>query len=130
MANTTLHPLLTLGSLYTKLDLSDLLNEPNLKLVREGIYSSTNSNSILLFVDLVKAGKEERFHFNDYFQEDYFHWDSQTTQNIESERSLVQKLASRRLQISKVAWFPNKSVTEIGISRGIADRLVATTRHI
>jgi len=98
MENTTLHPLLTLGSLYTKLDLSDLLNEPNLKLVREGIYSSTNSNSILLFVDLVKPGKEERFHFNDYFQEDYFHWDSQTTQNINSPR--IQKIVNGDIEVT------------------------------
>ncbi len=98
MGNTTLHPQLTLGSLYTKNDLSDLLNEPNLKLVREGIYSSTTSNTILLFVDLVQTGKEERFHFNDYFQEDYFHWDSQTTQNINSPR--IQKIVNGDVEVT------------------------------
>ena len=33
-----------------------------------------------------KEGKEDRFHFNDYFEGEYFHWDSQTTQHINSPK--------------------------------------------
>ena len=40
----------------------------------------------MLFVDLVKENKPERFRFNDKFQGDYFHWDSQTTQHIDSPK--------------------------------------------
>jgi hypothetical protein len=98
MEYSSLHLRLTLGNLYSKNDLADILNEPNLKLVREGIYSSTTCNTVLLFVDLVKTGKEERFHFNDYFQEDYFHWDSQTTQNINSPR--IQKIVNGDVEVT------------------------------
>ena len=72
---------LNVGRKYTKKDLANLLNEPRLTTV-EGVASCANSNSYLLFVDLEKECKEERFHFDDYFQGDFFHWDSQTTQHI------------------------------------------------
>jgi hypothetical protein len=89
---------LVIGGFYTKNSISDLLGENSLKSVREGIYTSTSTGSILLFVDLVKTGKEERFHFNDYFQEDYFHWDSQTTQHINSPR--IQKIVQGDVEVN------------------------------
>ena len=76
----------TLGSYYTKTSLSEIIEEPNLKLVREGLYYCKKTDSTLLFVDLVKINKPDRFHFNDYFEGDYFHWDSQTTQHINSPK--------------------------------------------
>lgn len=77
---------LQLGAMYSKNDLVSLLNENSLATVREGVFSCKNSNSYFLFVDLEKEGKASRFHFNDYFEEDYFHWDSQTTQHIDSPK--------------------------------------------
>jgi len=67
------------------LDLSEIFDNPNIKLVREGIYNQSDKISFY-FVDLEKEGKEDRFHFNDYFEEDYFHWDSQTTQHLKSPK--------------------------------------------
>ena len=77
---------LEVGKKYSKKDLATLINEPRLFNVREGVSSCNNSNSYLLFVDLEKEDKEERFHFDDFFEEDFFHWDSQTTQHIESPK--------------------------------------------
>jgi hypothetical protein len=74
------------GENYSKKELSSLLEQPTLSLVREGLYHCKNSESTLFFVDLEKKGKEERFHFDDFFQEDFFHWDSQTTQHINSPK--------------------------------------------
>jgi hypothetical protein len=51
------------GQKYSKKDLSTLLEQPTLSLVREGLYHCKNSDSTLFFVDLEKKGKEERFHF-------------------------------------------------------------------
>ena len=76
------HTILTVGEKYSKKNLAELLNQPNLAKVREGIARCENSSATLFFVDLEKLGKEQRFHFNDFFQEDFFHWDSQTTQHI------------------------------------------------
>ena len=78
--------ILKLGSKYSKRDLSGLLVQPTLLLVREGLYHCKNSDSTLFFVDLEKKGKEDRFHFDYFFEGDFFHWDSQTTQHINSPR--------------------------------------------
>ena len=87
--------ILEIGSQYSKNDLATLLDQPSLTTVREGVYSCKNSPSYLLFVDLEKAGKETRFHFDDFFEEDYFHWDSQTTQHIQSPK--IQAIVSGEL---------------------------------
>ena len=78
------YKVLSVGERYSKKDLAELLDQPNLAKVREGIARCINSPSTLFFVDLEKQGKEQRFHFNDFFQEDFFHWDSQSTQHIET----------------------------------------------
>ena len=77
---------LILGNFYTKNSLSEIIQEPNLKLVREGLYYCKKTDSTFLFVDLVKVNKPKRFRFNDKFQGEYFHWDSQTTQHINSPK--------------------------------------------
>ena len=77
---------LEFGQTYSKKDLATLINEPRLLNIREGVSSCKNSNSYLLFVDLEKEDKEKRFHFDDFFEEDFFHWDSQTTQHIKSPK--------------------------------------------
>ena len=76
---------LILGNKYSKKDLSEIFDNPNISIVREGIYNVSNSESFF-FVDLEKKGKEDRFHFDDYFEGDFFHWDSQTTQHIDTPK--------------------------------------------
>lgn len=88
---------LILGNSYSKKDLSLIFDEKGLLSSREGIFSSKTLNSYLFFVDLVKEGKEDRFHFNDYFDGDIFHWDSQTTQHINTPR--IQKIVNKELPI-------------------------------
>ena len=80
------HSILKLGEKYSKKELSELLKEQNLSKIREGLYHCKNSNSTLFFVDLEKKGKEKRFHFNDFYEGEFFHWDSQTTQHINTPR--------------------------------------------
>ena len=62
--------ILEVGVHYSKNDLASLLDQPSLATVREGAYSCKNSPNYLLFVDLEKTGKEKRFHFDDFFEED------------------------------------------------------------
>jgi hypothetical protein len=81
---TALSSKLRLAQKYSKKELATILEEPSLAKGREGVYYCKKEPSTLLFVDLIKQGKEERFHFNDYFEDDYFHWDSQTTKHIKS----------------------------------------------
>jgi len=76
---------LIIGHKYSKKDLSEILDNENISKVREGIYNLSLTES-LFFVDLEKQGKEDRFHFDDYFEGDYFHWDSQTTQHLNTPK--------------------------------------------
>jgi hypothetical protein len=100
------HSLLTLGNSYSKKDLSNIFNDDTIKLVREGRYTLKQFNSVLLFVDLEKAEKEERFHFNDYFDEGFFHWDSQTTQNINTPS--IQAIVHKRVEVNLFCRILNK----------------------
>tara|TARA_B100000767_G_C19588041_1_gene460195 strand:- start:113 stop:661 length:549 start_codon:yes stop_codon:yes gene_type:complete len=76
---------LVIGNKYSKKDLSEIFDNPNISKIREGIYNVSQSESFF-FVDFEKKGKEERFHFDDFFEGDYFHWDSQTTQHINTPK--------------------------------------------
>lgn len=89
--------LLTLGAAYSKKSLSEIFEDPALKTLQEGIYTVKRFNSILLFVDLLKKGKEERFQFDDYFNEDHFEWDSQTTQHIKTPR--IQSIVNKEREV-------------------------------
>jgi len=64
---------------------------------REGIFSSNTLNSYLFFVDLVKDGKEEKFKFNDYFDGDMFHWDSQPSQHVNVPR--IKNIINKEIEI-------------------------------
>lgn len=76
---------LIIGNSYSKKDLSIIFDNPNIKVIREGIYNQSEKETFF-FVDLEKKGKEDRFHFDDFFEGDYFHWDSQTTQHINTPK--------------------------------------------
>lgn len=71
-----LKDLLKLGSKYSKSELSEILDEINLKSSREEIYNCKNHSSTLLFVTLDKSSKDSSQKYNHYFEEDFFHWDS------------------------------------------------------
>ena len=64
---------LILGNNYSKKELVEILNEETLKTSREGIFNCKNSLSTLFFVTLDKSSKEENLHYNDFFEEDFFH---------------------------------------------------------
>ena len=73
---------LEVGQTYSKKDLATLVNEPRLLNVREGVSSCNNSNSYLLFVDLEKEDKEKRFHFDDFFEEDFLNFQFRFQNNL------------------------------------------------
>jgi hypothetical protein len=83
---------LIVGECYSKKDLSKIFDNPNIEKIREGIYNQSSTDSFF-FVDLEKKGKEERFHFDDFFEGDFFHWDSQTTQHINTPK--IQEIVQR-----------------------------------
>lgn len=76
-----------IGNSYSKVEIGQLASESTLvnqTKFSPGLFRCKNSETIVLFVDLDKKTKEEKFKFNDYFDDDLFHWDSQPQQNIAS----------------------------------------------
>ena len=85
-----------LGDLYTRTSIGELLQDGRLKSSREGILSS--GNSILLFVTLDKTKQtNSKLQYNDFFETNLFHWDSQTTQSINTPR--IQKIVNGEVDI-------------------------------
>ncbi len=85
-----------LGDLYTRALIGELLQDARLKSSREGILSS--GNYILLFVTLDKAKQlNTNLRYNDFFEGNLFHWDSQTTQTINTPR--IQKIVKGEVDI-------------------------------
>ena len=73
---------LKIGEQFTRKKLGEILDEQNLATTREGVFSCKNSNMYLLFVNLNKDSAKENHKFNDYFEGNYFHWDSQPRQHF------------------------------------------------
>lgn len=85
-----------LGDLYTRVSIGELLQDGRLKSSREGILSS--GNSILLFVTLDKTKQPNiKLQYNDFFEGNLFHWDSQTIQTINTPR--IQKIVNGQVEV-------------------------------
>ena len=74
--------MIDIGNATTRKELGLLLGEPNLAKTREGVFNCKNSSRYLLFVNLNKDSAKENLKFDDYFQDEVFHWDSQPKQSI------------------------------------------------
>jgi hypothetical protein len=75
--------LVTVGDSYTRKSLAVLFQNPNIEKSREGIVS--RNGQCLLFVTLDKTKQPNKtLHYNDFFQKDLFHWDSQNSQHADT----------------------------------------------
>ena len=72
---------LKLGNKYTKIDLSKIFDEKNIEYIQQGYFRVKKTNTALLFVTLDKTGQPESLKYNDYFENDWFHWDSMKHQH-------------------------------------------------
>ena len=84
--------MLIIGNLYKRIDLNDYFNTKRFSSSREGILSIDN-NIILLYFR--KISKDKQFHYNDYFENDFFRWDSQNPQHINTP--MIQKMVRGKL---------------------------------
>jgi len=85
--------ILQLGKEYKRTEIGMVLNEENLG--REGIYYSKEHNITILFTDLEKG--KDSIKYNDFFENDYFHWDSQTIQHINTPR--IQEIVKKERDV-------------------------------
>ena len=86
---------LIIGNLYKRINLNDNFNTTRFSSSREGILSI--DNNIILFCTLEKALKDKQFHYNDYFENDFFRWDSQNPQHINTP--MIQRMVKGEVDI-------------------------------
>ena len=86
---------LIIGNLYKRIELNENFNTSRFSSSREGILSI--DNNIILFCTLEKALKDKLFHYNDYFENDFFRWDSQNPQHINTP--MIQRMVKGEVEI-------------------------------
>lgn len=97
---------LQIGQGYTKKELAELINEPKAANYQTGLLYCDNRDTTILFVTLHKNTKELQLHYNDYFVEDYFEWDSQNSQDFENKR--IQNIYKREVDVHLMARVSSK----------------------
>jgi hypothetical protein len=81
---------LVVGEEYSRKSLDEKFEINTFSKSREGLIYLQGFT--FLMVTLEKKNKPENQKYNDYFEEDFFHWDSQTTQHINSPK--IQEMVS------------------------------------
>jgi len=97
---------LKIGHGYNKKELATIINEPKAAGLQTGLLYCDNQNSTFLFVTLDKNKKEEQLHYNDYFDGDYFEWDSQNRQYFDNER--IQSIYTNKVNVYLMARISDK----------------------
>jgi len=97
---------LKIGNGYNKKELAELINEPKASGLQTGLLYCDNQNSTFLFVTLDKNKKEKQLHYNDFFDGDYFEWDSQNRQSFNSER--IQAMYTNKVNVYLMARVSDK----------------------
>lgn len=76
---------LVLGKAYSKSDLAEIFQEPDLAGVREGWFHKDGHEFIPFFVTLNKEKRDPSVAYNDFFEDGLFFWDSQSGNTLESK---------------------------------------------
>lgn len=102
---------LTLGESYSKSELAEIFQEPDLAGVREGWFHKDGHDFTPFFVTLNKEKRDPSVAYNDFFDDGFFFWDSQSGNTLESK--WVKKFKSEEviplLFVREVAKVKNKT---------------------
>ena len=96
-SNTTLR----IGVGYNKRDFAEIVNEPKAAGLQAGLLYCDHQDATFLFVTLDKNRHAEQLHYNDFFYEDTFEWDSQNSQSFESDR--IQAMVTNKVKVYLMA---------------------------
>ena len=86
---------LIIGNFYRRAELDEVFSTKRFSNSREGIVSL--DGNIVLFCTLEKTLKDEHLKYNDYFENDFFRWDSQNPQHIDTP--MIQKMVQSEVDI-------------------------------
>lgn len=88
---------LQIGNAYNKLELAKLINEPKVEKLQAGLLYCDNRNTTILFITLDKSKRKKQLHYNDFFNGEYFEWDSQNKQSFENNR--IQDIFNKKVDV-------------------------------
>jgi hypothetical protein len=97
---------LEIGKAYSKKEFSKLIDEPKAESLQAGLLYCDNQNATILFITLDKKKKEKHHHYNDYFNNEYFEWDSQNSQSFENNR--IQAIYNEKVDVYLMARVSGK----------------------
>jgi len=95
-----------IGGEYSRKSISEILGVPTIASGREGL--AYLPGAILLFVTLdKKGGQREKPLYNDFFESDIFHWDSQKRQNIKTPK--IEQIVNGLIEVHLFARVEEKA---------------------
>lgn len=95
-----------LGQEYTRKDIAEMLSRPNIANTREGLVYLPGK--VLLFVTLEKdEQKNAKLRYNDFFENEIFHWDSQVSQHYNTAK--IQEIVKGQLDVFLFARIYSKT---------------------
>ena len=97
----TVNTALKIGVGYNKRDFAEIVNEPKAAGLQAGLLYCDHQDATFLFVTLDKNRHAEQLHYNDFFHEDTFEWDSQNIQSFESDR--IQAMVTNKVKVYLMA---------------------------
>lgn len=104
--------LLRLGGEYSRADLAELFDAPDLASTREGWYPRDRYDFVPFFVTLDKEKAEPSVAYNDYFEDGLFFWESQKQNTLNSKwiRKIIEEQVVPLLFVREIAKI--KGVTQ------------------
>ena len=104
--------LLKIGEGYSRAELAELFDAPDLATSREGWYPRDRYDYIPFFVTLNKEKADPAVAYNDYFEDGLFFWESQNQNTLNSKwiRKIIEEQAVPLLFVREVAKI--KGVTQ------------------
>lgn len=96
--------ILKVGSTYSRHQLAEIFDEPELKTSREGVYHRQTESFIPFFVTLDKENADPSIAYNDYFEDGLFFWESQNNNTLQTNwiRRIISKDAVPLLFVRKL----------------------------
>ena len=122
---TISHDLLTIGAEYSRAELAELFDTPDLATSREGWYPRDRYDYVPFFVTLNKEKADPAVSYNDYFEDGLFFWESQNQNTLNSKwiRKIVEEQVVPLLFVREFAYgcslsLPVASFGSLGIHLG------------
>ena len=120
-----------IGNSYSRQALANLFEEPNIATSREGWYMREGNDYVPFFVTLDKTKADPRVAYNDFFEDGFFHWESQNQIAISNPRivKVIEGQVTPMLFVRQVAKIKNKTQPFIYAGRLINPIVDRTTSN-